>query len=151
MSFRTACARVMAVVAATATATLLVTTQAGDALADANGCTLSPGYTGALNCVAVWGSGLTVDKAQSRYQPGVTTWPQNLCSRVHIWQFRRFGQSTTMSKTWSTTACLPGFAPDYVDWSSPGKMANNSSFCARSSNTQTGGVLTPYACETITD
>jgi len=150
VSFRTARVRGVAAAAAVATATLLVTAQAGDALADANGCTSAPGYTGALNCVGILGSGLQVDSAQSRYQPGVSPWPQQLCNRVHLFQFRRYGYATSDTKKLVANGCIFGLLPDYLDWANPGRMSDGSSFCARSSNSQTGYTLTPYACKTIT-
>jgi hypothetical protein len=137
-------------VAATSTVLLLITVQSSDALADATGCTLAPGYTGALNCVAVYGSGLHVDSSQSRYQPGISPWPQQICSRKHEWRFRRYGAAGYTTKDLPGNGCILGVAPDYVDWASPGTMTNGSSFCAHSNNTQTGGVWTPFACETIT-
>jgi hypothetical protein len=150
VSFRTARARVLAAMVTLATSMLLVTAHPGGAWADATGCTSAPGYTGALNCVAVYGSGLHVDSAQSRYQPGVTPYPQQLCNRNHQWQFRRYGATGYTSKSLTATGCILGVLPDYLDWANPGQMSNNSSFCARTNNTHTGGVWSPFACETIT-
>ncbi len=144
-------ARASVVAAAGAAAVLVLTAiPASDAFADATGCTSAPGYTGALNCVAVYGSGLHVDSAQSRYQPGVTPYPQQLCNRNHQWQFRRYGSGSYSTKTLTASGCILGVLPDYLDWANPGTMTNSSSFCARSANTHTAGSWTPFACEQIT-
>ncbi len=119
------------------------------ASASASGCTLAPGYTGALNCISVVGSGLVVSSSRSTYVPGVSPWPENLCSRTHQWRYLRNGNTSYVTRTVNASGCIVGVLNSYVDWSGPGTMANNSSFCARSKNSHTGGVYSNYACVTI--
>lgn len=117
--------------------------------ASASGCTFAPGYTGALNCIDVIGSGLTVSSTRSSYEPGVTPWPPQICNRQHQWKFKRNGQSFESYRSETAPSCIPGVLTDYVDWSNPGVMANNSQFCARTNNSHTGSTWTNYACVTI--
>ncbi|MEV0455798.1 hypothetical protein [Catellatospora methionotrophica] len=121
---------------------------ANAAHASASGCTFAPGYSGAQNCIDVNGSGLNVSSSRSIYKPGVTTWPPQICNRQHQWRYTRNGGSqTTRSET--APSCIPGILNDFVDWSNPGTMANNSTFCARTNNSHTSGVWTNYACVKI--
>lgn len=116
--------------------------------ASAYGCTFAPGYSGALNCIDIRGSGLTVNSSRSEYQPGFTPWPPNICNRTHQWRYTKNGGSQT-TRTSSPSSCIPGILISYVDWSNPGQMKDQSSFCARSKNSHTNGSYTNYACKTI--
>lgn len=102
-----------------------------------------------MNCIAVNGSGLTVSSSRSTYEPGVTPWPPQICNRQHQWWFTPYGTAGGQFRTVTAPSCIPGVLKDYVDWSNPGRMANNTQFCSRTNNSHTGGVWTNWACVRI--
>lgn len=116
---------------------------------DAAGCTLAPGYTGAINCISVSGSSNFVNTTRSRYEPGVSPWPSQICSRTHQWRYTNVGSSSYSYQTSGPHGCILGVLISYVDWTPKKTYKDGSSFCARSKNSHTNNVYSNYACITI--
>jgi len=129
---------------------LLVLVTPASAEAGASGCTSAPGYTGAANCIKIYGESLTVTKSKSTYLPGVSPFPSTTCNWSSKWRFKRSGESNYKTRTVTKYGCtwIP-LIDVYHWWYNVGVMKDKSSFCAKTKNSRTNYAWTSEACKTI--
>lgn len=114
------------------------------------GCRLAPGGIGANICVNFSKYENYVGTVESRYDPGVATWPDNICRRHHQVMYKKKGASAYTTKTKSYEGCIPGigfrsqasFYPEAI-------MQSGSQVCARAKNSRTDDEWTVWSCKTV--
>ncbi len=131
-------------VAIAVTAAMTAGVGAGTASASADGCTSAPGGLGALNCIYVNGSSDLVNYSDSIYNSGVN--PSNVCNPQGKWKYKKLNTTAYAYKYVSASTC--GLWRGYVTWNSPGRMVNQSQFCATQKNSVISSYAN-YACITI--
>jgi hypothetical protein len=126
---------------------------AAPASASASGCTWAPGYTGAVNCIAVTGTSNRVTRIRSEYVTGFNERPDNICNRSHQ---ASFTLANDLKRTLNGSASGCSIAPPGTiarwDWTNPPYnwlMKDRSKVCARTKNSHTGYEWSSGACITI--